>query len=624
MEQSLLKPLNREQYMTVICIASSIGFFLNGFINILSGLILVENSQFYAYLVDNISSNTETTSDSTNNYCLQFILSYYIGQIIGSILASSLTDNFGRKTILLYSTFASFVVMLWMTLSSISSLFTIRFILGWLVSIMMISASLYISEVSMNFDRGSNIIYLIISSIFGSIIAIVKYSAIYSLSGNIGWRLAFILPIIFVIAAVSIMTYLPESPRWLLARKTPSECLSSLRLLRRSNDVSLEFNDVYLALTRDARLGDSWLDILQSRSIFYRFIITLLIQLLSFLIGIQIVSSYAYELYVSLGMHSVIMGLTLATIAGLGGSCFSFKKIDYWGRRFVLFVGLAWMSISLLGMLMCIYSGGLIDGKAELYLKSFLLRFLFGSFLSLYALFYYFSIGSVGFVIMTEIFPLRFRGKIIGIVTTAYFTSNLAGFLSISTYLNSDNSSLIGKNTTLSLITFIVVIILLEIILYISLPETQGIMLEEMEDLFEMDGSTWCGFCPLFDSYNNNKNSMVGLRVLNRNNLNSKSKYGNDTSTSNINTINSSGLVVHNNSNTLSKEFIEPNTLHKYSNVMKETRFQYYQQEEQESLLDADVNSYGTVASKSKGNKSTYDKTSNSHRKNFLLPDVNV
>ena len=69
MEQSLLKPLNREQYMTVICIASSIGFFLNGFINILSGLILVENSQFYSYLVDNISSNTETTSDSTNNYC---------------------------------------------------------------------------------------------------------------------------------------------------------------------------------------------------------------------------------------------------------------------------------------------------------------------------------------------------------------------------------------------------------------------------------------------------------------------------------------------------------------------------------------------------------------------------
>ncbi len=624
MEQNLLKQLNREQYMTVICIASSIGFFLNGFINILSGLILVENSQFYSYLVENITSNDSNTSDSTNSYCLQYILSYYIGQIIGSILTSSLTDNFGRKTILLYSTFASFIVMIWMTLSSISSLLTIRFILGWLVSIMMVSASLYISEVSMNFDRGSNIIYLIISSIVGSIVAIIKYMMIFSLAGNLGWRLAFILPILLVIAAVSITAYLPESPRWLLARKTPSECLSSLRLLRRSNDVSLEFNDVYLALTRDARLGDSWLDIIQSRSIFYRFIITLLIQILSFLVGIQIVSSYAYELYVSLGMHSVILGLTLATIAGLGGSCFAFKKIDYWGRRFVLFVGLAWMAISLLGMLICIYSGGLIDGKAELYLKSFLLRFLFGSFLSLYALFYYFSIGSVGFVIMTEIFPLRFRGKIIGTVTTAFFTSNLAGFLTISTYLNYDDSSLISKNTTLSLITFIIVIILLEIILYISLPETQGIMLEEMEDLFEMDGSSWCGFCPINDNYNNTKNNIVGLRVLNRNNLNSKSKYSNDISLSNSNTNNSSGLAMHNNSNTVAKEFIEPNTLHKYSNVMKETRFQYYQQEEQESLLDADVNSYGTVAAKSKGNKSTNNKSNNNNRKNFLLPDINV
>ena len=38
---------------------------------------------------------------------------------------------------------------------------------------------------------------------------------------------------------VLVLSFLPESPRWLLALHTPAECLESMRTLRRTNDVSL-------------------------------------------------------------------------------------------------------------------------------------------------------------------------------------------------------------------------------------------------------------------------------------------------------------------------------------------------------------------------------------------------
>ena len=137
-------------------------------------------------------------------------------------------------------------------------------------------------------------------------------------------------------AQVVVLSFLPESPRWLLALHTPAECLDSMRTLRRTNDVrnpqahgafspsfisshlslprpasalaandtlfcasfvfnapphptppcphppppqvSKEFNDIYLALSSDARLGESWMDILASKTIRYRLFVCCVIQ----------------------------------------------------------------------------------------------------------------------------------------------------------------------------------------------------------------------------------------------------------------------------------------------------------------------------------------------------------
>jgi hypothetical protein len=152
---------------------------------------------------------------------------------------------------------------------------------------------------------------------------------------------------------VLVLSFLPESPRWLLALHTPAECLESMRTLRRTNDVSLsvshripgclfsrvpllqvskEFNDIYLALSTDARLGESWVDILSSKTIRYRLFVCCVIQLSQQMAGIQIVTTFGSDFLELLNMHSILLGLSLAYTSAMMGTFLGVFNVDIWGR----------------------------------------------------------------------------------------------------------------------------------------------------------------------------------------------------------------------------------------------------------------------------------------------------
>jgi hypothetical protein len=51
-----------------------------------------------------------------------------------------------------------------------------------------------------------------------------------------------------------------------------SECITAMRQLRRVDDVSREFNEVYRGLTSDAKLGHEWSDLFMTKSILLRLV----------------------------------------------------------------------------------------------------------------------------------------------------------------------------------------------------------------------------------------------------------------------------------------------------------------------------------------------------------------
>ena len=111
-----------------------------------------------------------------------------------------------------------------------------------------------------------------------------------------------------------------------------SECLDSLRLLRRTNNVSVEFNVIYKALSTDAKLADGWIDILFNGSIAYRLLLCCLLQALQQIVGVQVITTLGASVLDTLGVHSTDLGLILALISSILGSGYGLYKTDQWGR----------------------------------------------------------------------------------------------------------------------------------------------------------------------------------------------------------------------------------------------------------------------------------------------------
>lgn len=98
--------------------------------------------------------------------------------------------------------------------------------------------------------------------------------------------------------------------------------------------------------------------------------------------------------------------------------------------------------------------------------------------LALYIIFFSPGMGSVPWIINSEIYPLRFRGLCGGIAATANWISNLIvaqSFLSLT--------EAIGTSWTFLIFGVISVVALLFVIIYV--PETKGLPIEEIEKMLE-------------------------------------------------------------------------------------------------------------------------------------------
>lgn len=540
------KKITKENYLLIVSIFGSLVGSVYGFVVTMSGLLLID------------TSFVTRMSGGSSSFELRFIVLFYLGEMVGALLSFLLSDIFGRKTTMIYCSVVCILLLLWTCLSTDGTdLLTSRFFLGWGLGLLMAVAPVYTSEVAVAADRGKTIGMIALTGSIGSLLACFMYFALQGYA--FGWRVALVLPMAVLVLKTIGLLFLPESPRWILAHRTPTECLESMRQLRRTNDVSKEFHDIYQALSRDARLGESWMDILSSKAIRYRLIISCILQFSHQFLGIEIITTFGSYLLGLLDMHSIVLGLMLAYLAGLMGTLLSLSKIDPWGRRFLLICGCLSISCSWLGASVCVYAGGLDEGKAELYFQSYVLKFLFGSFLCLFSFSYSFGIESVSWAVAAELFPLRARGRASALTTASHGASAVIASSVLAQWM--DNQATSSATVTTVILLFAIYALCLGLFVFVALPETRGLMLEEMDDLFDV-GSTstfCCDCCPEW------KTGLMGLRT--------------------ISPTGGTGNAAKNDKDApaalgSSSEPFEPSTLHKYSGGMRETKFEYFTEEE--------------------------------------------
>lgn len=359
---------------------------------------------------------------------------------------------------------------------SLNLIFIGRIIYGLGIGTAMHVAPLFIAETSPNNLRG-RLVSLKEAAIVLGIVLGYGAGALFgnSINGD-SWRAVYesVLPLEFLMILGA--TIVPESPRWLALRQRPDEAIKSLQQIQGlSEEAAIAEVNKMVMMTFSANedkndiepsLGDKMNEIFSSPYNKQALIIGVGLVLFQQLSGQPSVLYFANRIFENAG---------LGFEAALGVGIFKFLmtlvsanlvESPKWGRRSLLLVGNAGVTLSLLSLSLLYYFGeGTADGPNQVGIIGCILAFV-GS--------YQIGFGPITWLVLSEIFPLRIRSAAVSIGTLSNFASNLlvAGvFESERKYFG--ESLLFGQFTIIGFIAFIFT--------YVYVFETRGLSLEEIE-----------------------------------------------------------------------------------------------------------------------------------------------
>ncbi len=323
------------------------------------------------------------------------------GGMAGSLLSGRLADGLGRKRINLL---AALVFVVGSALTAIApapeALIAGRLLLGLAIGIVSFSVPLYIAEIAPSQIRGRLVTFFQLAITVG---ILLSYSVGYAFAESVdNWRLMFASGIVPAAVLFGGMFFVPESPRWLVSRGRVAEADSVLARLLDHDERTLELTQIQTSMNKNAK--PDWRELFSAR-----LRIPLLIGIGIFLIqqfsGINAVIYYSTTIF---GMGGFGSGTTsiMATI-GVGvvntlSTLVAVRFLDQWGRKPLLYTGLLGTGASLLTLAGAFFFRDSISPD--------LLRILSVGGVYTYIFFFAISLGPLGWLLISEVYPLRIRG----------------------------------------------------------------------------------------------------------------------------------------------------------------------------------------------------------------------
>jgi len=238
-----------------------------------------------------------------------------------------------------------------------------------------------------------------------------------------GWRISYGGNILFSVMLLIALIWMPESPRWLAGKGNQEEkLLEVLKKLRFEEDVEADLLELKEESEEEQRIGvASWGELFGSKNrLRYRVLLGMSLQLLQQWCGINAIMFYAPDILNEFfSPHASIVGAFALNAINFLATFIAVWAIDRYGRIRLLESGGIIMLISLIIMaILSSLSGSKSIGYAVVIFCSF---FIIG---------FAYSWGPVVWVVCSEIFPLRARGKATGLTTsTNWIATTIVGAL---------------------------------------------------------------------------------------------------------------------------------------------------------------------------------------------------
>ncbi len=453
-----------KKYLFLISLAAGLGGFLFGFdTSVASGTIGFLRVQFDLDL-------------GMEGWVMSSAL---VGSIVGAAISGFLSDRFGRKSILMVSALLFFISALGTMLpETVSELISYRIVGGVGVGIAAMVSPLYISELSPPQLRGRLVSFYQLAITIGILVSYLSNTSLlsYSESANLDsgfvkrifsdevWRAMFGSEIFPSILFFVLLFFVPKSPRWLIKVGKSGEALKTLIKVHGEEAAQKEIKEIQETVEDESK----GITQLFQKKLRPALIIGIILPLFAQMTGICAVIYYAPTVFEMAGFQSD-SAFGTAAIIGFFNMLFTFVaiwKIDTWGRKPLLIFGFIGLGITLFLIAAMLQLQSSIPGG----IGNLIVVFLFITYIALFAA----TVGPGPWVVISEIYPTKIRGRAMAIGTLATFVGSVIvtqTFPLLRDWLGMDYTFLIYGVFMIPAAWFV----------WKKMPETKNKTLEEIE-----------------------------------------------------------------------------------------------------------------------------------------------
>ena len=390
------------------------------------------------------------------------VIAVLIGVMIGALIGGTVADRVGRRKTLVWGGILFIAGSILAPLSpDVYVLFIARTLLGIAVGFTSVTAPVYVSELAPPQSRGMLIGLYQFALTSG--IALADLVG-YWFAASHGWRWMFAFGLLPALLFLFMVLTVPESPRWLFAQNRVEEAELVLKSYTDEAGARVLLEDIRLSLM--TKMERRW-SALWSPAVRGSLFIAVGFMLLVPATGINAVLYYGPQIFSLAGISSdksAIFATFLVAITNVLATVIALVLVDRAGRKPLLFAGLGGMTVALLMLAVCFHNQAALGHSLGLIATSCLMFFI-----TCYA----FSLGPIAWILVSEVFPLRLRGRGVAAATLSFGTSN---FIVSLTFL----SLLKAAGTSLTFVLYGGFCILTLIFVRYVIPETKGRELESI------------------------------------------------------------------------------------------------------------------------------------------------
>lgn len=416
-----------------------------------------------------------------------FTLMYNLGCFLGALFISSIiAEKFGRRAIIFTSAILFIIGTLMVILPPGGSKTIMNFVLigrvieGMGVGCSSFACPLYASEIAPTNLRGMLSGFMtmgIVSGLFGA--NVVNY---FVQDHRWGWRLSNAMILIAPLILILGIFFCPETPRWLYKKKGRPSAEQSLKRIRRIDDVKAELDAIADAI-RDEGNEMSMKELFTRKPMLQRLGIGMAIHIFLQTSGISPIFAYGgiiFQTIIGSGIISLLI-LSGANMLSTIPALFLFDRI---GRRNLLLFGGVGMVIGHLVAATIFLKGCQVTrtlANQTIVNEQVLCNSGAGIVMLVFSVIYIASFaiswGAICWIYASEIYPLNIRARAMSITTASHWFMCIimAYILELVAPLGIHGIFYLFGSLCLFAVVFV----------YLFCPETKGVLLEDIENVFD-------------------------------------------------------------------------------------------------------------------------------------------